>query len=164
MDWDVSKPSFDCSSCGKRLEDMEFFSALRDNGADFERLDFCGACFDAASKDAFFSYWKTRHQREEKTRSRPRFIDTDAMLDIFRKLSREGNAGKEVFTFLLGMVLVQKRVLRYVRSESREDRDFVALSHAKSGESFLVLNPPLGEEEMRKAKENFDAILDTQSE
>ncbi len=163
MDWNVKKPALVCSTCGANLEGAEFYSSLKDSGIDFERLDFCVRCWGEAGKEMFFSYWKTRHVQEEKARTGPRYVDADTMLEIFRKLAKEEPEGKEVFTFLLGMVLVQKRVLKYIRSESRGERDFVVLAHAKSGESFNLSNPTLSEEEMHKARENFDAILDTQS-
>ncbi len=164
MEWNVRKPSLQCCSCGAKLEGMEFHSSLRDNGIEFDRLDFCLQCWDKVPREDFFSHWKTKRVKEEKQKARPRYVDQETMLDIFRKLAGGGSQGKEAFTFLLGMVLVQKRALRYVRSETREAGEFVVLAHARSGENFDILNPSLSEEDMNRAKENFDAILDTQGE
>ena len=75
MDWKVSKASPACSVCGKDLGEEEFVSALKDNGIDFDRLDICLACWEEARREDLFSFWRTRHVREEKARPRVRYVD-----------------------------------------------------------------------------------------
>jgi hypothetical protein len=163
MQWKVSKPSPECAACNRPLEEGDVHSALRDNGIDFDRLDFCPSCWEAQRTEGFHSYWKTRLVRDEKARKKVQYVGPDVLLDIFRKLVA-GGEGKEVFTFLLGMVLVQKRVLKYVRAGRKEGREVVHLRHTRTGDDYEILHPDVTEEEMEKARQSFHEILKTEDE
>jgi hypothetical protein len=100
--------------------------------------------------------------KEEKGGRKTRYVDLETLLEIFGKLTREPAEEKKVFTFLLGMVLVQKRALKYVKTVSGEEGEKLVLRHTKSGETFEVANPSITEEEMNRAKNSFASILDTE--
>ena len=163
MDWKVGKAAQICSGCGASLEKTEFYSALRDNGIDFDRWDYCPSCWEETRQEDLFSHWRTRLVPDGRAKKRRRYVDVDTLLGIFQKLA--GRPGeKEVFTFLLGMVLVQKRVLRYDRSDTRDGQEYVTLVLGRSGDTFEVTHPVVSEEEMVRAQESFATLLQIEEE
>jgi len=163
MDWKVGKAAQICSSCGGSLEETEFYSALRDNGIDFDRLDYCLSCWEETRQEDLFSYWRTHLVSDGRAPRRRRYLSVDTLLDIFQKLAAQPGE-KEVFTFLLGMVLVQKRVLRYDRSDTRDGQEYVILVKGRSGDTFEVAHPVVSEEEMAQAQESFSTLLQIEEE
>ena len=162
MDWNISRSQRRCSKCEKEFaEEEEYFSALFDAGATFERKDFCPACWTDTTKPAFFSFWKTEIPKPEQQKKL--FVDDSVIFDFFRKLADdEAEPAKRNFRYILALMLMRKKVLKFKDVAREHDKEYIVLRRSRTQEEHRVLNPQLTEAEMEQVKLELTKILETE--
>jgi hypothetical protein len=157
MEWKIGQGKGQCAACSAGLvENQPFFSALIDLGVEFQRKDYCESCW-AARTEEVFSYWKTRVPPKD-TKKRPT-IDDDALYDFFQRLETETEPSKQNFRYLLGLMLMRKRFLKFADIERVEEREFLVLRRPRENVMHRVLDPKLPEAELQKLKEDLEQLL-----
>ena len=164
MDWNIQQPNRECLACEKQFEEGELcFSALFDSGESFERKDYCTACWEGASAEKqAFSFWKTHVPTKEEERKL--LVDNDVLLDFFVRLSEEEGEQpdhKTKFRYILALVLMRKRSLRFVDIERDNGAEYLILRYPNEDREFKVLDPGLTEEEADTVKDDLSQILNT---
>jgi hypothetical protein len=165
MDWNIQKPDIECHSCSKQFDEGDpYLSALFDTGEQFERKDYCPACWQATSdRPQAFSFWKTHvPTRQEK---RKLLVANDILLDFFLRLS--GDHGdqpdhKTKFRYILALVLMRKRTLRFVDIVRENGSEYMVLRYPREDREFKVLDPGLTEEEADTVKDDLSQVLNVQ--
>ena len=118
-DWQVDKPLGQCYGTGRRIEHgQEYFAALVETENGFERRDFCADYWEQ-HKPEVFCYWKTR--LPEPGQKKQMFVDDDMLMSFFERLANEVEQEKVNFRFVLALVLMRKRRLKY--DSTRTDGD-----------------------------------------
>jgi len=156
-DWEVSKPLGQCSGTGKKIQHgEEYFAALVETDQGLQRRDFC-ADYWKAEKPEVFCYWKTKlaHPDEKKQK----FIDDDMLMAFFERLEAEGEQEKINFRFVLALILMRKRRLKYDSSEMRGDKEIWRLRIAGDKQTVDVLNPHLDEAQIEQLSSQLGQIL-----
>lgn len=87
---------------------------------DYERLDYCEECWQAGKRPAapqeMFSFWKTSVPAP--TQKKKLFVDDSVLMDLFTRLE-EKEAPQDIrFRFVLALILMRKRLLKYEGSEN----------------------------------------------
>lgn len=159
MEWTIApapRRCFDC--CVEFAEGQEYFSALIDTGAAFERRDHCPSCWhNTADRAAAFSFWKTRVPRkQEQTRL---LADDDVLWDFFLRLQDDPDPARQQFCYLLALILMRRRALKFEDVEKDGGREFLVLRTPRQQRRFRVLNPNLTEEQLDQVKEQIGQIL-----
>jgi len=164
MDWNIQKSTRQCAGCSRQLaEGDEHFSALFDRGTLFERQDFCPPCWQARDAAAVFSFWKTRIPTREEERKL--LVDDSVLLDFFLRLtSEEGELPehKVKFRYILALVLLRKKILKFIDILREDRREFLVLRYAKEKLDFRILDPGLTEEEADTVKDDLAQILNVE--
>lgn len=89
----------------------------------YERLDYCEKCWGAGQRPAaeageVISFWKT--VIPEPTAKKKLFVDDSVLIDLFQRLE-DKTEGQEIrFRFVLALILMRKRILRYDGMEERK--------------------------------------------
>ena len=87
-----------------------------------QRLDICwGAWQKGKRPDNVFSFWKTTVSQPNKKRKL--FVDDDVLMNLFRRLADEEDAQRLAFRFVLGLILMRKKLLRYDGTQRRQSGD-----------------------------------------
>lgn len=160
MDWEVSKSSLACTACAKSfVEDNEVFSALYDEKPSFVRRDYCPACWPAVSHEALFSFWQTRIPRKDAPVRR--FVDDEIVLDFFRKLEGETEPSKVNFRYVLGLLLMRKKTLKFTEFKRGETGAVLVLHDRTHQCNYEVLDPNLTEEQIQQVTQEVGQILNT---
>ena len=165
MDWDIAKSQRRCTGCDKEFAEEEpYYSALYDTGAAFERKDFCPACWDAPGgphRGQPFSYWRTEVPRAD--RPRKIFVDDDVIFDFFKRLaSEEDQPAKRNFRYILGLMLMRKKRLKFKDVVRENGKEYLILRRSRTKEEHRVLNPELSDDELEHVRTQLTQILETE--
>jgi hypothetical protein len=165
LDWEIAKSEHRCSLCDRAFAEEEtYYSALYDTGAEFERKDFCTGCWDAdeGHRARAFSFWKTEVPREDEPKKL--FVDDAVIFDFFRRLApEEAQPVKRNFRYLLGLMLMRKKKLKFKDVVRENGKEYLVLRRSRTKEEHRVLNPELTEEELIQVRSELNQILETEA-
>ena len=109
--WDVYKPLGECSGSGQQMEfGDEYFGALLETEEGLQRRDFSVAYWEK-EKPEVFCFWKTRLPHPEQKKKV--FVDDEMLMAFFERLTDETEAERLNFRFVLALILMRKRRLKY---------------------------------------------------
>ena len=88
----------------------------------FRRLDIAWDVWQQGSRpEGLFCHWKTSvpepHQKKKL------FVDDDVLMNLFRRLADADQAERIAFRFVLGLILMRKKLLRYDGTQRRAGID-----------------------------------------
>ncbi|HUU69722.1 MAG TPA: hypothetical protein VM186_09370 [Planctomycetota bacterium] len=162
MDWNIQKFNAECCSCRKKFTGGDhLYSAIFDRGQQFERKDYCPPCWEnAQAAETPFSLWKTHVPTKEEERKL--LVDDSVLMDFFLRLVDEQGEQAEhkvKFRYILALVLMRKRILRFADILREDGKEYIVLRYPKEKLEFKVLDPGLAEEEADTVKEDLSQIL-----
>ena len=166
-EYDIAKTQGQCSACEKDLPAGEEYTATLVEAApdaeeEFERRDFCTACWqqrDEGDDDGTYCVWQTRPpQPQEKKKL---FVDNELLINFFQRLEGDDEPGRINFRFVLALILMRKRLLIYDRMTRNDDGTETWTMRLKGAdEVHEVLNPQMDEEKITAVSEQLGQILE----
>lgn len=157
-DWEIGKTTLVCSASGREFaEGEEIFSALYDEGERFVRRDYGTDCWPPADLEGVFSFWKTRIPRHDAAVRR--FVDDDVILDFFRRLAGHEEARKRDFRYVLALLLMRKKVLKFKEMRRLGEETVMVLHDRVGGCDYEVVDPRLSEEQVERVSEEVGQVL-----
>jgi hypothetical protein len=158
-EWEIDKPLGQCCGSGKKIECGEdYFAALVETEEGLARRDFC-ADYWLAEKPNVYCYWKTRLPRADEKKHK--FVDDEMLMAFFERLGKETEQEKINFRFVLALVLMRKRRLKYDSSETKDGKEIWRLRITGEKEFVEVINPKLDEEQIKQLTSQVGEILQT---
>lgn len=156
-DWVIKKPLGQCCGTGEPIEPgQEYYGALVETEEGFERQDFSTEYWDQA-KPAVFCFWKsTLADPEEK---KELFVSDEMLMAFFERLANETEPEKLNFRFVLALVLMRKRKLKYDSTEMADGKEVWRLKMVGQKDLVDVVNPHLDEEQIEKLTSQIGQIL-----
>ena len=159
-EWRILRGEKRCASCQKPFEEKEnYFSALYDRKTTFERLDFCTACWKGDTAE-MFSFWQTRMPMKDEKKKL--LDDDDVLMDFFRRLEGSEDDLKINFRYILALVLMRRKMLKFTDVRRGETGETLVLTSPKEKTTFEVRNPRLDEEKIARVTEEVGKILNVQ--
>ncbi len=160
--YDVARPHGICSISGKPiLPDAKFMAALRETAVAFERLDISLDCWDNFDRQNVIAFWKTTMPHAEAKKKL--FVDDEVLANLFERLADTTEPAKLNFRFVLGLILMRKRILIYdntLRDESVNPSREIWIVRLKGRDAQLeMLNPHLTEEQVQDVSKQLGEIL-----
>jgi len=157
--WEVSKPLGQCCGSGKKIETgEEYFAALVETEEGLQRRDFC-ADYWTAEKPEVFCYWKTR--LPQPGRKRHMFVDDEMLMAFFGRLAQEAEQEKVNFRFVLALILMRKRHLKYESTRTEAGKEIWRLRITGDKQPVDVINPHLNDEQIEQLSSQIGEILQT---
>ena len=158
-EWEIDKPLGQCCGTGKKIEyGEEYFAALVETEEGLARRDFC-ADYWRQQKPDVFCYWKTRLPRPDEKKHI--FVDDEMLMAFFERLGKETEQEKINFRFVLSLILMRKRRLKYDSSKIEGDKEIWRLRIAGGKEFVEVTNPNLDDEQIKQLTSQIGEILQT---
>jgi hypothetical protein len=180
QNWNIGNIDGRCTGCNREMPPaMTCWAVLcenppearRQNGLPFCRQNYCEACWQSnpnpASAPGVFSHWKTAVP--EPNRKPKLLVDDHVLIDLFARLGEQNDLSGVRFRFVMALLLMRKRILRYEGSEilSPERRSVLNLADEKSelwrmtlrGEAVEVINPVLTPDQISEVSEQISTIL-----
>lgn len=156
-DWEIKKTVGQCCGTGEEFSiGQEYFAALVVTAEGFERRDY-SIEYWTDNKPEIYCFWKTK--MGDPNEKKKMFIDDDMLMAFFDRLAEETDQEKIDFRFVLTLILMQKRKLKYNSSEIRDGVEVWQMRVAGQGRDVEVINPQLTEDQIEQLSEQMGDIL-----
>jgi hypothetical protein len=156
--YDVPKPAGKCAVCQKDiLPGDKFIAAVRETDTGLERLDISLDCWPALDRANLLGFWQTTMPRPEEKRKV--FVDDEVLCTLFERLADATEPAKINFRFLLGLVLMRKRLIGYEDTKRQGDHDIWVVRLKGREDRFDLVDPKLNEQEMAEVSQQLGQIL-----
>ncbi|MCK4888071.1 MAG: hypothetical protein KAS96_11835 [Planctomycetes bacterium] len=156
-EWQISKSQGQCFGTAKPIAPgEEFFAALVEVEDTFERRDYCCQYWNE-HKPRVYCYWKSRYPDPDKKKQL--LIDDDMLVAFFERLAEETDQDKINFRFVLTLILMRKRKLKYNSSRIVDSREIWTLKVAGEKRTVDVINPHLNEEQIEQLSSQMGEIM-----
>ena len=156
-EWEINKPLGQCWGSGKKIGyGEEYFGALVETGEGLQRRDFCTTYWEQQKPDAF-CYWKSRMPHPDQKKQI--FVDDEMLMAFFERLAKETEREKINFRFVLALVLMRKRRLKYDSTKTKDGSEIWCLRLAGEKQIVEVTNPHLDAEQIEKLSSQIGRIL-----
>lgn len=139
LDFEVRACTRVCAETNKALQPGEvFFSVLEVRGNETVRRDFAAEAWQGPSEDAL-GWWRARVPAKDE---KPQLAPADVMLNLFASLADK--PADRQFRYVLGLLLIRRKVLRREDSRHNEDgQEVLTVVAPKRDEPFeLVVDEP----------------------
>jgi hypothetical protein len=158
-EWEIKKPLGQCYGTERKIESgEEYFAALVETEEGLQRRDFCANYWESQKPDVF-CYWKTR--LPEPGQKKQLFVDDQMLMAFFERLEKETEPEKINFRFVLALILMRKRILKYDDTRTEDSREIWRLRMVGEKQIVEVVNPHLDEEQIEQLSSQIGEILQT---
>jgi hypothetical protein len=158
-EWDINKPLGQCCGTGRKIEyGEEYYGALVETADGLLRRDFCTDYWDD-NKPEVFCYWKTKLPNPDQKKQI--FVDDQMLMTFFERLEKETGQEKIDFRFVLALILMRKRLLKYDGTKTDDNKEIWQLRITGDKQIVDVINPHLDEEQIEKLSSQIGQILQT---
>jgi hypothetical protein len=155
--WDVEPAAGRCAVTGRRLDEgEEFYSVLFEDGEGFRRCDYSLDSWNGPPEGSY-CHFKSRVPIKQKRKKL--LVDNEILVNFFLRLGDETEPARLQFRFVLALILMRKRLLRYEGSavEGGVEGWRMVLTTDKS--EHRVANPRLTDEQIEGVSSQLSAIL-----
>ena len=156
--YELGRPTGKCSLTGADIPAGEkFMAALRETPAGFERLDISITAWPGFDRRDVVGFWQTTMPSQEQKKKL--FVDDEVLCELFERLKETTEPAKLNFRFVLGLILMRKKLLVYDNTRKEDDQEVWTL-HFKGREYRLdLIDPKLNEQAMTEVSQQLSQIL-----
>ncbi len=168
IDYHVARSNGLCTATGQPLEPgSECVAALCERPGDegFDRRDFSLNAWEAGARpDGLYSYWKTIVPPPD---AKPKLlVDDTVLMDLFERLAADERPQRIAFRFVLGLILMRKKLLKFTGRQTEGTTEFWLLQGRGSGDvtpaSYEVINPQLSDDDVRELIDQLSEVLQSE--
>lgn len=135
-------------------------AALRETPQGFERLDISLGAWEAFSKPDLIAFWQA--VMPEAHKARKLLVDDTVLCELFERLADAEEPSKVSFRFVLGLILMRKRLLIYETSRPAGEREIWTVKlKGRDGYCELV-DPRLTEDQLGEVTQQIGQILNSE--
>lgn len=154
---EVARTDGTCSITGRKFEPGdEFYSVVVETETGFERRDIAPDAWSGAPEMAV-CHFKTHMPNKDEPKKT--FVDDSLLVEFFKRLATATEDAKLRFRFVLSLILLRKRLLKYESSKADGEREVWTMRLLKEKKSYQVINPGLGEDEITEVTAQLGAVL-----
>lgn len=155
----VARPGGVCGVCGQPLPPGTRVAAgLRETPVGFERVDAHVDCWPSVDTAALLAFWRTTVPTTEAKRKV--FVDDGVLCELFVKLADAAEPAKLHFRFVLGLILMRKRLVTYESSRPGDDgRDVWTVRLRGRDERLELVDPHLTAEQVADVSNQLGEVL-----
>jgi hypothetical protein len=158
-EWEIDKPLGQCYGTGRKIgPGEEYFSTLVETDQGLQRRDFCAEYWNGEKPDVF-CYWKTKLPQPDQKKHI--FVDDQMLMAFFERLEKETEQEKINFRFVLALILMRKRRLKYDSSKTENNMEIWRLRMTGENDFVEVLNPNLDQQQIEQLTSQIGEILQT---
>jgi len=159
-EWEINKPLGQCFGTGRQIgRGEEYFGALVETDEGLQRRDFSVDYWEN-EKPGVFCFWKSK--LPETNQKKQIFVDDEMLMAFFERLEEETEQEKVNFRFVLALILMRKRCLKYDSTRVEDGKEVWILRVVGDKQTVEVINPHLDEEKIEQLSSQVGQILQTE--
>ena len=164
--YEIARATGRCAATGRPIAvGDEFIAALVEGEGEerLERADYSVEAWKTGARPArLYGYWRARMEPPDAKR-RP-FIDDAALMDLFEQLAEATEPSRLSFRYLLALMLVRKRLLRYEGTKREDGRNVMLVRQATTADEtpapvVEVLDPGMNDAAIAEAVEQLTVVM-----
>lgn len=156
--YEVGRPQGKCVVTGRDIApDEKLMAALRETPMGFERLDISMDAWADFDKTGVLGFWQTTMPRPESKKKL--FVDDEVLCGLFERLAETTEQAKLNFRFVLGLILMRKRMLVYEETRYDSGREIWSVRFKGREDRLDLLNPKLDEQQVAEVSQQLGEIL-----
>jgi hypothetical protein len=156
--YEVARPRGQCAVCQTAIDPQQpLMAALRETPAGFERLDVCMNCWPDFNRSDLIGFWRTTMPQAEQKKKL--FVDDEVLCQLLERLSETTEPAKLNFRFVLGLILMRKRLIVYEGSRAENEREIWTVRFKGKEQTMDLLNPRLEESQIQDVSTQLSEIL-----
>lgn len=157
--YDVPRAAGACAVSGRAIPPGEkFFAVVRETPTGLERVDVSPEAWAAFDRRDLLGFWQATMPSPEQ-KPKKLFVDDDVLATLFERLADTSEPAKLNFRFVLGLILMRKRVVLYETTRQAEGRD-VWVVRLKGREDRLdLIDPKMTEAQVAEVSQQLGDIL-----
>ena len=156
--YQVAKPAGICHITQQPIEPgTKFMAALRETPAGFERLDISMGAWDQFDRKDVIGFWQTVMPKQEQKKKI--FVDDQVLCEIFERLSETTEPAKLNFRFVLGLILMRKRMIVYEDTRMDGEKEIWQVRFKGRDDRLDLVNPKLDEQQVMEVSQQLSEIL-----
>lgn len=156
-DWEIKKTLGVCAGTNREFEvGEEYFAALVEGPEGLERRDYSLDYWNEA-KPPVFCFWKTKLPNPEQKKKL--FVNDEMLMAFFDRLAKETDPEKINFRFVLTLILMRKRKLKYEGCVIEDGKEIWTVKVTGQDRSEKVINPHLTEDQIEGLTSQMGQIL-----
>ena len=132
-------------------------AALAETPLGFVRTDSCLGCWEKFDRSNVVAFWHTVMPRPEQKKKL--FVDDTVLCELFERLAEVTEPAKVNFRFVLGLILMRKRLLVYEKTRQADGREVWSMRFKGRQDLLDMVNPKLDEQQMREVSQQLGEIL-----
>jgi hypothetical protein len=167
----VPKPNGLCAVSGRQIAPGEkFMAAVRETPTGLERLDVAAEHWGGFSKEHgadLLASWQTVMPKPEQKKKV--FVDDEVLCTLFERLAEASEPAKVGFRFVLGLILMRKRLVLYESTrheppppggpEGSAGRDVWVVRMKGREDRLDLVDPKLDEKQVMEVSQQLGEIL-----
>jgi hypothetical protein len=147
-----------CAACGGAIVAGEkYCAAIRETTAGIERLDVSAKCWPDVEKNGLLAFWQTVMPKADEKKKI--FVDDEVLCSLFERLADAVEPAKISFRFVLGLILMRKRLVIYDATRHDAGCDVWVVRLKGKTEEMDLLDPKLDEQQMAEVSQQLGQIL-----
>jgi hypothetical protein len=156
--YDVARPHGRCFVSNRTIEPGEkFMAALRETPQGFERLDVSVESWEQFDRTGVLAFWQAVMPRAEAKKRL--FVDDTVLSELFERLGEATEPVKLNFRFVLGLILMRKRLVIYDSTRTESDREVWRVRMKGRDDLIDLLNPKLNEQQIVEVSQQLNQVL-----
>jgi len=157
QDWQVGHSTGRCSVTNRELtEGEEFYAVLFEDGESFRRADYSVESWTGPPEGSY-CHFKTRVPVKEKKKRL--LVDDELLMNFFLRLDGDEDPARVRFRFVLALILMRKRLLRYDATQTADGLETWTMTTPKDHATHRIINPHLTDEQIEGVSEQVTLIL-----
>ena len=162
--YDVPRPAGVCAVSGRAITPGEkFIAAVRETPTGLERIDVSPEAWPGFDHGRLLGFWQTVMPQPEQ-KAKKLFVDDDVLCTLFERLADTSEPAKINFRFVLGLILMRKRMLiyettRHEQTTEGSDKELWTVRFKGRDDRLDLLNPRLTEEQVGEVSQQLGEIL-----
>jgi hypothetical protein len=157
--YDVARPLGKCHATGQTIEPgTRFMAALRETPVGFERLDLSVDAWQSFDRKDILAFWQTVMPSPQQARKRL-FVDDQVLCELFERLASTTEQNKLNFRFVLGLILMRKRMIVYESTRVDGGQEIWKVRFRGREDQLDLVNPHLAEQQVAEVSQQLGEIL-----
>jgi hypothetical protein len=157
--YEISRPLGKCALTGNAIDPgAKFMAALRETPAGLERLDISMDAWPTFDRKDVLAFWQTVMPTPQQAKKKL-FVDDQVLCELFERLASTQEQNKLNFRFVLGLILMRKRMIVYENTRMEEGKEIWQVRFKGREDLLDLLNPRLDEQQVSEVSQQLGDIL-----